>query len=132
MEDKFPTLTLMGITNPTQIQSYSLAQVGPSKDVLKIRYKRPAGSLRASSRSYEFERTPRAVEPSSTGGDLTLYEIPPILNKALLELDTLLKDEQSKAELLDHIMAQLIDIERDFTGELEAIRAKLAKIRAMG
>ena len=51
MEDKFPTLTLMGITNPTQIQSYSLAQVGPSKDVLKIRYKRPAGSLRASSRT---------------------------------------------------------------------------------
>lgn len=129
MADKYPTLTLMGINNPDQIESYSLTTPDANKDVIRIKYRRPSGSLLPTTRKYEFDRTARAADPAATGGDLQTYEISPVLNKALLELDSIVRGHDTKDALVDDILEQIADIEQDFAAEVASLRAKLAKLR---
>lgn len=132
MADKFPALKLMGVNSVDQIQSYTLTNADPSKDVLRIKYKRPAGSFLPKTRSYEFDRTPRASDPSATGGDLTTYEISPILNDALVELDSIVNAKVDKEAVIDGMLEQLGDLEREFAGEIANLRAKLNVLRKAG
>ena len=132
MSDKFPTLTLMGINNTSHIQSYSLSQVGRSEDVLRIRYKRPKGSWLATTRSYEFKRTPTASEPSGMTGDTTDYEVADILKDAIKELDLLLKADCSKAELLEDILSQMTDLENDLAGQMANLRSRITSLKELG
>lgn len=130
MSQKYPTLTQMGITNPQQIASYNLVTVEPTKDVLRIKYKRPAGSLLPVTRSYEFSRVPRASDPNATfGHEMTIYEIAPILDAALLELDSITRVHRDTDDRVSDVLEQLNHLEQMASAELKSIRAKIEEIR---
>ena len=52
----YPALTEMGITNPQDIERYSL-QTNNNVDVLRIVYKRKKGELLHSSKKFRFGRS---------------------------------------------------------------------------
>ena len=131
MADKYPNLAKMGVNNPQQIVSYNLSQRNPSKDVLRLRYHRVPGSFLPATRTYEFDRTPKASDPSTTiGGDIVDYEISPILEGALNELDSIVSADLGRAAIEERILAQLSYLEEEVIGEITSLRANLAKLRS--
>lgn len=93
--DSFPSLAEMGIKRFHEISHYSLRQDGPSKDVLRVNYKRAKGSWLPYSRKYQFGRALKTVV--ADGGSARLessFEISPFLLKAVVELEKLV--EQNK------------------------------------
>lgn len=131
MDDPYPTLTLMGIRNPSQIQSYSQSRASPSRDILRIKYRRPAGSWLATTRSYEFDRAAAASDAGGISGSLTSYEISPILNDAVTELDSLLAADRSKEERLESILSLIEEVERSFSGEMAHLRDRVRALKDM-
>ncbi len=131
MSDRYPTLRKMGIENPDQIASYSVLSDYPNKDILRIKYRRPPGSLLPVTRSYEFNRTPRAADSQTSDGDLISHEVSEFLNVALIELEGLVRAHGSKDVLVEDVLAQLEDIEREFIGELAGLKAKLKQLRGL-
>ena len=125
MSDPYPTLTEMGVLNPSQIQTFSVTRVSRSKDLLRIKYRRPSGSYLAASRSYEFDRTPKASQQANIPADeLTSWDISPILDAAMLELETLVKRDRTRKELVEAALQQLDHIEAD----LSSLRALLGDL----
>jgi hypothetical protein len=103
-----PTLTAMGINNPSEINRYALSQPSALVDELTIYYKRQKGSLLPVRRTYEFGRALRsAVADSGTGRFANVGDISPRLLEAIAELDALLArretSEGRKAELLEQL-----------------------------
>jgi hypothetical protein len=132
MSDKHPNLTTMGITNFEQIKSYSLARTGVNKDILRIKYRRPQGSFRPLVRSYEFGRTPRPAEPNATvGGDLTVYEVSPVLDGALAELDRIVQTLDSRKSILEDVEEHLTQLEDEFAANVAALRTKLSELQKL-
>lgn len=100
-----PTLTEMGISNPSEITRYSLSKASAYVDELTIYYKRKKGSLLPVRRAYEFGRAMRtAVADSGTGRTASVGDISPRLLEAISELDRLIgqkdKQEDGKAAIL--------------------------------
>jgi len=94
------TLAEMGINNPSEIIRYSLRQKGHRKDLLKITYRRPKGSLRPVSRSYEFGRSQNSVITDSGAPEYRNEHDPsPILQSAIRELDELLSMKHSNTKV---------------------------------
>lgn len=128
MPNRYPTLKLMGIENADQIQSYSLSGRDDRADTLKITYRRPAGSFLPTTRKYDFDRTARAANPAATGGELQIYEISPILEQALVELDTIVHGHETVEAAVEDILNQISELEKELAGELGALRAKIKKL----
>jgi Protein of unknown function (DUF3461) len=128
---RYPNLTEMGIHNPEQISSCSLTALRFDRDILRIRYRRPSGSLLPITRSYEFGRIPRPVDPTATAGDgLTQYEIAPILNGALAELDGLVRAHETQAAVVAALTEQVDELEEDFTAGIAGIKARLTELQS--
>ena len=91
-----PTLREMGINNPDQIVRYQTRQKTPRRDVLKITYKRKHGSILPVRRVYEFGRAVRtSVVDSGAPLYKETYEVSPIYQSAIAELDALLNESSS-------------------------------------
>ena len=103
-----PTLTQMGINNPSEITRYALSQPSAQVDELTIYYKRQKGSLLPVRRAYEFGRALRtAVADSGTGRTANLGDISPRLLEAIAELDSLLALKSTREGRKDAIIGQL-------------------------
>ena len=103
-----PTLTQMGINNPSEITRYALSQPSAQVDELTIYYKRQKGSLLPVRRAYEFGRAMRtAVADSGTGRTANLGDISPRLLEAIAELDSLLALKSTREGRKDAIIGQL-------------------------
>ena len=103
-----PTLTAMGINNPSEITRYSLSQPNIMVDELTIYYKRQKGSLLPVRRAYEFGRSQRsAVADSGTGRMANVGDISPRLLEAIAELDQLLARRESSEGRKEAILEQL-------------------------
>lgn len=103
-----PTLTAMGINNPSEITRYALSQPNALVDELTIYYKRQKGSLLPVRRTYEFGRALRsAVADSGTGRIASVGDISPRLLEAIAELDMLLARRESREGRKDAILEQL-------------------------
>jgi hypothetical protein len=132
MTNKYPNLAEMGVRNPDQIASYTLVHIALDKDVLRIKYKRAAGSFLPQTRGYEFDRIPKASDPShTTGGRLTSYEISPVLDGALRELDSIVHGPDGRDVVASDILDQLTHLEHEFAGELASLRAKLNQLKSL-
>jgi hypothetical protein len=89
---KTPTLDEMGIRNPHEIARYTVSEADDRTDELTIIYQRQPGSLLPKRRIYEFGRATRSsVYDSGTATMEDRFEISPILQEAIAELDALLK-----------------------------------------
>jgi len=95
----------LGITNPEQIDRYSLQTIGKI-DILRVVYKRKKGSFLPDSKKFRFER--REVM-GATEGSID-YEVAPVVRQVMEELDPIIKskhDQNRNLELLQEEIARL-------------------------
>lgn len=129
MSMQYPNLAQMGVQNPQEIIGYTLSHIAPGTDVLKIKYQRPKGSLLPVTRSYNIGRAVQTrMIDSGTATTGEIYEISPVLAKALHELDQIVDAKTSKEELKKHILAELERVELEFVAELRALRHLMAQL----
>ena len=129
MSMQYPNLAQMGVQNPQEIIGYTLSHIAPATDVLKIKYQRPKGSLLPVTRSYNIGRAVQTrMIDSGTATTGEVYEISPILSKALHELDQIVDAKTSKEELKKHILAELERVELEFVAELRALRHLMSQL----
>lgn len=128
-----PTLTEMGIHNPSEITRYALSQPNVDVDELTIYYKRQKGSLLPVRRTYEFGRAMRtAVADSGTGRIATVGDISPKLLQALAELDALLARRNSGQSRKDALLEQVSDLRKAMAARASdaEIEQRLADVEA--
>jgi hypothetical protein len=103
-----PTLTAMGINNPSEISRYVMSQITAYTDELTIYYKRQKGSLLPVRRAYEFGRAMRtAVADSGSGRTASVGDISPRLLEAVAELDRLLGRKDSFEDRKGAVLGKL-------------------------
>ncbi len=108
-----PTLADMGITSPGEISDFSVRNKAPRLDVLTIYYKRKKMSVRPVRRTYEFGRAIKTVVADS--GTATMeetYELSPILQDAVKELQTVLGRNKPIQDPKDAIIKKLEDLQK--------------------
>lgn len=106
-----PTLTEMGIINPSEITRYSLSQLNAYTDELTVYYKRQKGSLLPVRRAYEFGRAMRsAVADSGTGRIASVGDVSPRLLEAVAELDLLLVRKDSYEDRKGAVLGKLSEL----------------------
>jgi Protein of unknown function (DUF3461) len=115
-----PTLTEMGINNPSEITRYALSKSGAFTDELTIYYKRQKGSLLPVRRAYEFGRAMRtALADSGTGRTADLGDISPRLLEAVAELDRLLARKDSFEDRKGAVLGKLSDLRQAVTAQAQ-------------
>ncbi|MEP3279543.1 MAG: DUF3461 family protein [Stappiaceae bacterium] len=108
-----PTLVDMGITSPGEISDFSVRNEASRLDVLTIYYKRKKLSVRPVRRTYEFGRSIKTVVSDS--GSATMeetYELSPILQDAVKELQTVLGHNKLIHDPKDVVMKKLEDLQQ--------------------
>lgn len=129
MSIQYPNLAQMGVQNPQEIIGYTLSHIAPATDVLKIKYQRPKGSLLPVTRSYNIGRAVQTrMIDSGTATTEEIYEISPVLSKAIHELDRIVDAKTSKDELKKHLLAELERVELEFVAEMRALRHLMTKL----
>jgi hypothetical protein len=127
-----PTLTEMGIKNPSEITRYALSQPSALVDELTIYYKRKKGSLLPVRRSYEFGRAVRsALADSGTGRIAQVGDISPKLLQAVAELDGLLARKGTGDGRKEAILDQLSGMRKALAARGDAeLEKRLSEIEA--
>lgn len=128
----FQVLTEMGIHHPEEITHYDFRQKSKNQDELIIHFNRKKGSLRATSRSYEYGRSLKTVITDSGRAEFEdTYELSPNAMAAIDELDTLLKiTRPSRTNLKQMLMSELAVLEElkgsdDMDGKIQDSLSKL-------
>ncbi len=120
---QYSTLSSMGVQNPMQIIGYTLTQPRPDTDVLRIRYERPKGSFLPVVRSYTFGRSQRTqVSNGALSQAELVYEVSPVLSKAILELDSIVQSKQDRSELKIQILGEIERLQEEFNAELDSLK----------
>ena len=120
---KFPTLSEMGITNPGEIERYSLSTTNHI-DSLRIIYKRKKGSLLPTSKRFEFGRSSKTVmADSGTQTTDIVHDISPFLQKALKELDQLIDAKISNIEHAKLVKEELRRLHQEMSSRMTYIES---------
>lgn len=126
---QYSTLTSMGVQHPLQIIGYTLTQPRLDMDVLKIRYERPKGSFLPVVRSYTFGRSQRTqVSDGAMNQGELVFEISPVLSKAILELDSIVHAKQDRGELKLQILNEIERVKEEFNAELNALKQLVERL----
>ena len=123
MTNKYPTLTDMGISNPQQIDRYSLQGAG-DMDVLRIVYKREKGSLLPGSKKFKFPRNIRIIEQD--GGNKkseTITEVSPALSRAVSELHQIVNLKHSRTEQKAIITDEIHRLEEEISTRVSHLKS---------
>lgn len=133
-----PTLTEMGINNPSEITRYTMSKVSAYKDELTVYYKRQKGSLLPVRRAYEFGRAMRtAVADSGTGRTANVGDISPRLLEAVAELDRLLGSKNGYEDRKSAVLVKVSELRQilgakakdpELDGRLSEIEANLRNL----
>lgn len=114
----------MGVKNPKEITRYTLRSEG-SQDVLKIYYRRQKGSFLPSSRKYKFGRSTNTVRVDSGKREFEeTSPISPFLQKAIAELDSIVKHQDKSTDHKKTLIAEIEHLE-------ETMHNKLAELRRL-
>ncbi|MGB0865932.1 MAG: DUF3461 family protein [Granulosicoccaceae bacterium] len=125
---EYKTLDEMGIKNPDQIVRYN-AYNHNNIDFLRITYKRQAGSILPKSRRYQFGRASKmVVTDGGTNQRETVFEVSPVFQRALSELDQLLDKAKKTDVTKEHLIEELDRLERDFHASQAALRAMIKQL----
>ncbi|MFM2318842.1 MAG: hypothetical protein RLZZ215_1463 [Pseudomonadota bacterium] len=120
---QYSTLNSMGVQNPMQIIGYTLTQPRPDMDILRIRYERPKGSFLPVVRSYTFGRSQRTqVSDGAMNQSELVFEISPVLSKAILELDSIVQSKQDRSELKAQILDEIERLQEEWNAELNSLK----------
>ena len=94
---KYPTLSEMGITHPETIDRYSLQTVN-NMDILRIVYKKQKGSILPDSKRFRFPRNEKMQLGDGNSRETQIfYEVAPVVHKAMVELDKIVKAKHDRA-----------------------------------
>lgn len=125
----FPHLIGLGITDPTQIERYSLRQEA-HKDALKIYFKKQKGELFAKSVKFKYPRQIKNVLVDS--GSNQYKEITEINRNLTLVIDELNKitkpDVVGHTDIKQKILSDLKHLEKVVTSKIAEIEADLEKL----
>lgn len=123
----YPALTEMGITNPEEIERYSLQTVN-NVDVLRIIFKRKKGGFLASSRKYRFGRSQKMVV-SDGGSNKTelVHEISPFVIKATDELRQIVKGQHNRGDQIALIMEEINRLEEETHSRIAYLKTLVSK-----
>ncbi|AMF93687.1 DUF3461 family protein [Vibrio fluvialis] len=120
----FPHLTGLGITDPTQIERYSLRQEA-HKDVLKIYFKKQKGELFAKSVKFKY---PRQVKNVLVDSGSHQYKEVTEINRNL----TLIIDELN--QITKHVQITQVDVKQKILSDLrhleKVVASKIAEIES--
>lgn len=126
---QYSTLSSMGVQNPMQIIGYTLTQPRPDMDILRIRYERPKGSFLPVVRSYTFGRSQRIqVSDGAMSQSELVFEISPVLSKAILELDSIVHSKQDRNEMKVQILSEIERIQEEFNAELNSLKQLVERL----
>lgn len=118
---QYPTLTEMGINNPTEIERYSLNTVN-HVDILRVIYKRKKGSLLPASKRFEFGRSTKTImADSGTQKSEIVHEISPFVQKAIEELDSIIDAKKSTVGHAKLVKEELQRLHQEMTSRLAYI-----------
>ena len=119
----YPTLTEMGISNPGEIERYSLNTVN-NIDFIRVIYKRQKGSLRPASKRFEFGRATQTImADSGTQETEIIHEISPFVLEAVNELDDILSSKKSTIEHTKLVKEELKRLHQEVESRLTYIES---------
>lgn len=123
----YPALTEMGVTDPEEIERYSLQTIN-NVDILRIVYKRKKGTLLASSKKYRFGRAQKMVV-SDGGNNKTelVHEISPFVIKVTDELRQIVKGKHSREDQIAIIQDELKRLEEETHSRIAYLKALVNK-----
>ena len=123
----YPGLTEMGISNPQDIERYSL-QTSNNVDVLRIVYKRKKGDLLHSSKKFRFGRAQKmVVTDAGQNKTAVVHEISPFVIKVTDELRSLVNTKHSREEQMAIIVDELHRLEEETSTRLAYIQSLVSK-----
>ncbi len=123
----YPALTEMGISNPQDIERYSL-QTNNNVDVLRIVYKRRKGELLHSSKKFRFGRAQKmVVTDAGQNKTAVVHEISPFVIKVTDELRKLVKTKHSREEQMAIINDELARLTEETNTRIAYIKTLVSK-----
>ena len=119
----YPTLTEMGVSNPHQIERYSLS-TSNKIDHLRIIYRRKKGSFLPASKRFEFGRSSKTVViDSGTRKTDIVHEISPFLQRAITELEDIIDNKKTIIESVAIVKDELQRLQQEMTSRLAYIES---------
>ena len=123
MTTKYPALADMGISNPNQIDRYSL-QASGDQDILRVIYKREKGSLLPGSKKFKFPRNIRFIEQDAGNKKSeTITEVSPALSRAVTELHQIVNLKRSRSEQKEIINDEIQRLEEEVSTRVSHLKA---------
>lgn len=123
----FPALTEMGISNPLDIERYSL-QTNNNVDVLRIVYKRKKGELLHSSKKFRFGRAQKMViTDAGQNKTAVVHEISPFVIKVTDELRNLVKTKHTREEQMQIVKEELHRLKEETNTRIAYIQTLVSK-----
>jgi hypothetical protein len=124
----YPTLNEMGISNPEEIDRYSLQTIN-NIDIMRIVFKTKKGSLLPASKRFRFPRTEKLDLGDGNARDTRVYyEVPPVVRKAMVELDKIVKSKRDRAHQLEVIKEELQRLQEEAATRLNYINSLIDEI----
>jgi len=116
--------------NANHIIRYSVQSSG-KYDVLRVIYKSEHGSLLPSSKKFKFLRALHTEEQDvgSHKEFVEVSEISVILNKAMLELDQIVKVKQTTEEQLEIIQDEIQRLEEEMLTRITYLKSLVKKVQ---
>ena len=120
----YDNLKSLGISNPEEIDRYSLRQEA-NNDILKIYFQKDKGEFFAKSVKFKY-RVIKAVVADGSG--FSENEISPNLRYIIDELDQICQRDRSEVDLKRKILDDLRHLESVVTNKISEIEADLEKL----
>lgn len=123
----YDNLKSLGITNPEEIDRYSLRQEA-NNDILKIYFQKDKGEFFAKSVKFKYPRQRKTVVADGVGqGYKEVREISPNLRYIIDELDQICQRDRSEVDLKRKISTTYVT-ESVVTNKISEIEADLEKL----
>lgn len=124
----YDNLKSLGITNPEEIDRYSLRQEA-NNDILKIYFQKDRGEFFAKSVKFKYPRQRKTVVADGIGqGYKEVQEISPNLRYVIDELDQICQRDRSELDLKRKILDDLRHLESVVANKISEIEADLDKL----
>ncbi|ACT11987.1 DUF3461 family protein [Pectobacterium brasiliense] len=124
----YDNLKSLGITNPDDIDRYSLRQEA-NNDILKIYFRKDKGEFFAKSVKFKYPRQRKTIVADNSGqGYKEINEISPNLRYVIDELDKICQQEQVEVDLKRKILDDLRHLESVVSNKITEIEADLEKL----
>jgi len=124
----YDNLKSLGITNPDEIDRYSLRQEA-NNDILKIYFHKDKGEFFAKSVKFKYPRQRKTVVADGVGqGFREVQEISPNLRYVIDELDQICQRDRIEVDLKRKILDDLRHLESVVSNKIAEIESDLDKL----